>query len=68
MYKQQGMGFIKPYNLLSRDAYLAIVDEAKRQKIPVAGHVPVSMTATEASESRASQHRALMGRVYFRLE
>ena len=49
-YRQRGIDFIKPYNLLSRDVYLAIVDEAKRQKMSVAGHVPVSMTATEASD------------------
>ena len=49
-YKQQGMDFIKVYNLLSREVYLAILDEAKRQKIPVAGHVPFSMTASEVSD------------------
>ena len=49
-YKQQGADFIKPYNLLSRDVYLAIVDEARRQKIPVAGHVPFSMSAAEVSD------------------
>lgn len=48
-YKQLGASFIKPYNLLSREVYLAIVDEAKRLKIPVEGHVPVSMTAEEVS-------------------
>jgi len=49
-YKQQGMDFIKVYNLLSRDVYLAIVDEAKKQNIPFAGHVPFSMTLTEVSD------------------
>lgn len=49
-YKQQGMDFIKVYNFLSREVYLAIIDEAKRQKIPVAGHVPFSMTASEVSK------------------
>ena len=48
-YKQQGMDFIKVYNLLSREVYLAVIDEAKRQKIPVAGHVPFSMTASGVS-------------------
>jgi amidohydrolase family protein len=48
-YKQSGADFIKPYNLLSREVYLAIVDEAKKQKIPVEGHVPFSMTAAEVS-------------------
>ena len=49
-YKQQGADFIKPYNLLSREVYLAITDEAKRQKIPVAGHIPFSMSAAEVSD------------------
>jgi hypothetical protein len=49
-YKQQGVDFIKPYNLLSRDVYLAIVDEAKQQRIPFAGHVPVWMSAAEVSD------------------
>ena len=49
-YKQQGMDFIKVYNLLAREVYLAIVDEARLQKIPVSGHVPFSMTATEVSD------------------
>lgn len=49
-YKQQGADFIKPYNLLSREVYLAIMDEAKRQKIPVAGHIPFSMSAAEVSD------------------
>jgi len=48
-FKTEGADFIKPYNLLSREVYLAIIDEAKKQKIPVAGHVPFSMTAAEVS-------------------
>jgi imidazolonepropionase-like amidohydrolase len=50
LYKQQRMDFIKVYDLLSREVYLAIVDESKRQKIPVAGHVPFLMTAAEVSD------------------
>lgn len=49
-YKQQGVDFIKPYNLLSRPVYLAIVDECKKQNILFSGHVPFSMTAAEVSE------------------
>ncbi len=51
MYKEKGADFIKPYNLLSHDVYLAIADEAKRLKIPLEGHVPFSMTAAEVSDS-----------------
>jgi imidazolonepropionase-like amidohydrolase len=38
-----GYDFIKIYNLLSADAYRAIVDEARRLGVPVAGHVPISV-------------------------
>jgi len=48
--KAAGWDFVKAYNLLSRDAYLALIDESKRRGIPVAGHVPFSMTAAEVSD------------------
>lgn len=50
-FKQGGADFIKVYNRLSRDVYLAIVDEAKKQKLPVAGHVPFELTAAEISDA-----------------
>ena len=50
-YKQNGIDFVKPYNLLERETYLAIVDEARRQGLPVSGHVPISVSATEASDA-----------------
>ncbi|HJQ25431.1 MAG TPA: amidohydrolase family protein [Blastocatellia bacterium] len=49
--KQGGADFIKVYSLLSRDAYFAIADEAKKQGIPFAGHVPVSVSVAEASNA-----------------
>jgi hypothetical protein len=48
-FKQTGADFIKPYNLLSRESYIAIADEARKENIPVEGHVPFSMTAAEVS-------------------
>src|ERR1700757_1804958 len=50
--KQRRADFIKVYSLLSREAYFAIVDEAKRQNIPVDGHVPNSVTVLEAAEAK----------------
>jgi len=38
--KQSGYDFVKTYQFLSRETYLAIADEAKKQNIPFAGHVP----------------------------
>lgn len=49
-YKQEGADFIKVYNLLGRNNYLAVMDEAKKLHIPVAGHIPLSMTASEITD------------------
>jgi imidazolonepropionase-like amidohydrolase len=49
-HKKAGADFIKVYNLLSKESYIAIMDEAKKQGIPVVGHVPFSVTVTEASD------------------
>ena len=46
-----GADFIKVYQLLSRDAYFAIIDEAMKAGLPVAGHVPSALTAMEVSEA-----------------
>jgi imidazolonepropionase-like amidohydrolase len=47
--KQEDADFVKVYSGLPRDAYFAIVDEAKKQGLPVEGHVPASISAAEAS-------------------
>jgi len=56
--KQQGADFIKVYDNLSRDTYFAIIDEARKLKLPVVGHVPVAVTTTEASDAgqRSIEH------------
>ena len=53
-----GADFIKVYQLLSRDAYFAIADEANRRSVPFAGHVPESVSAAEASNAgqRSIEH------------
>ncbi len=52
--KKQGADFIKVYEGVSREAYFALVDEAKKQNIAVAGHVPTAITSFDASN--AGQH------------
>jgi ketosteroid isomerase-like protein len=47
--KQNSADFIKVYDRLSRESYFAIIDEARRQQIPVVGHVPFGISAWEAS-------------------
>ncbi|MDQ4121883.1 MAG: amidohydrolase family protein [Acidobacteriota bacterium] len=49
--KNRGVDFIKVHNRLSREAYLAIADETKKQGIPLAGHVPFAVTPAEASDA-----------------
>jgi imidazolonepropionase-like amidohydrolase len=49
--KASGAAFIKVYWNLSRDAFFAIADESKQQRIPFEGHVPFAVTAAEASDA-----------------
>ncbi len=49
--KQEGADFIKVYSRLPREAYFAIADEAKKQGIPFAGHVPGPVSVAEASDA-----------------
>lgn len=46
--KAEGGEFIKPYSNLSRGAYLALADEAKKQGLPVWGHTPIGVSGEEA--------------------
>ena len=56
--KAAGIDFVKTYSSLSREAYFAIADEAKKQAIPFAGHVPFLVDAAEASSAgqRSMEH------------
>jgi len=56
--KKQGWAFVKLLNYILRDVYFAIADEAKKQGIPFVGHVPISVTAAEASDAgqRSIEH------------
>lgn len=49
--KQRGYDFVKVYQFLPRETYFAIADEAKKQGITFAGHVPFSVTAAEVSDA-----------------
>ena len=44
-----GADLIKVYENLSREAYFAIIDEARHRAIPVDGHVPFRITPEEAA-------------------
>jgi len=49
--KQKGADFVKVYTFLPREEYFSIADEAKKQGIPFAGHVPLSVSPEEASRA-----------------
>lgn len=59
--KRDGADFIKVYSLLPRDAYFAIADESKKQGIPFEGHVPISVSAEEASNAGQKSIEHLTG-------
>jgi imidazolonepropionase-like amidohydrolase len=48
--KKEGADFIKVYTKLPREAYQGIADEAHKQGLPFAGHVPEAVSAAEASD------------------
>ena len=56
--KKQGVDFIKVYSGLQPEVYRAIVDEAKMQDLPVAGHCPEMVSARDASDlgQRSFEH------------
>ena len=47
----EGAFFVKIYNTIPREAFFALADEARGRGIPFAGHVPLTVTATEASDA-----------------
>ena len=49
--KRRGVDLIKVHNHTPRDAFFAIADEAGRQKLPLAGHVPMKVSTEEAVEA-----------------
>lgn len=59
--KLAGSDFIKVYDRLPRAAYFAIADEARRQRLPFAGHIPFSIRATEAAEAGQASVEHLTG-------
>jgi imidazolonepropionase-like amidohydrolase len=56
--KREGADFIKVHDSISREAYFALMSEAKRLELPVEGHVPLSISAGEASNigQRSIEH------------
>src|ERR1051325_9533324 len=49
--KQGGADFIKVYDGVPRESYFAIIDEARKLGLPVAGHIPTEISSFEASDA-----------------
>jgi imidazolonepropionase-like amidohydrolase len=61
MLKGRGVDFIKIQTYVPREAYLAIADECRKQKIAFAGHVPDAIRASEASNAGQASFEHLIG-------
>jgi len=59
--KVRGADFVKVYTFLPREEFFAIAAEAKKQGIPFAGHVPMSVSALEASNAGMKSIEHLTG-------
>jgi imidazolonepropionase-like amidohydrolase len=53
--------FIKVGSSLPRDAYFALLDRARKWRVPVVGHVPNEVTVEEAITARQSSMEHLLG-------
>ena len=58
---QRGVDFIKVQSILSRDAYFAIANVCRRERITFVGHVPDRVTAAEASDAGQKSIEHLTG-------
>jgi imidazolonepropionase-like amidohydrolase len=60
MLKERGVDLIKVHDRTSPEAYQAIADEARRQGLPFAGHLPRGITfeAAAAAGQRSIEHLA----------
>lgn len=66
LLKRRGVDFIKVHNYTPRDVFFAIADEARQQKLPVAGHVPLQVTIEEGVNAGmvSIEHLSEDGRVW----
>ena len=61
--RREGADFVKVYSRLPTAAYLAVADEARRRRMPYAGHVPDTVSIVEASDAgqRSIEHLHAVG-------
>lgn len=49
--KRRGVDLVKVHNNTPRDVLFAIAEEARRQQLPLAGHIPLKVTPQEAIDA-----------------
>jgi hypothetical protein len=49
--KKRGVDLIKVHDHTPRDAFFAIAEEARRQNLPIAGHVPIGLTVEQVVDA-----------------
>lgn len=59
--KQAGVDFVKLYSYLSPAAFFAAIDEAEKQDLPAAGHVPFEVRASDAAKAGLNSIEHLEG-------
>ncbi len=59
--QEDGSDFVKVYDRLPHAAYLGITDEARKRGIPVAGHVPMAVSAAAVAEAGQARIEHLFG-------
>lgn len=52
--KAKGVDFIKVHNALPPEAFFALMDEARKEHLPVAVHLPQGVSSAEASDAGAA--------------
>jgi imidazolonepropionase-like amidohydrolase len=59
--RARGIDFLKTYSLLPREGYFALAEEAQREGMYIAGHLPLSVSADEAvaAGQRSFEHAFL---------
>jgi imidazolonepropionase-like amidohydrolase len=61
LLKRRGVDFIKLQSLIPADAVMAIADEAHKQELPFAGHVPDAVRAADMSAAGMHSFEHLIG-------
>jgi len=62
--RADGFDFVKVYSGLARPAFFALAEEARKEGIPFAGHLPGAIRATEASAAGMKSMEHLFGLLF----